>query len=216
MAEETAISSLNNENTLITAGIAAAFTHFLFDGWITIVFATLVITLLQERVTDSSSKRYIVGLSHIAIIASILTVDLLTADEIILSILHLNLASCYFFPDEERVHLIVNTTALIASGTTGLLIGWSTIIVVGTLSSILLWSERKTTIGTWRIPSILWGCTFGVILAFEAISGGIFRAEEITVKGIESWKMLLLGPTLGAALFETLRTFVEETTEEEE
>ena len=216
MAEETTISPLNNENTLITAGIAAAFTHFLFDAWITVVFATLVITLLQQRVTDSSSKRYIVGLSHIAIIASILTVDLLTADEIILSILHLNLASCYFFPNEEHVHLIVNTTALIASGTTGLLTGWSTIIVVGTLSSILLWSERRTTNSTWWIPSILWGCTFGVILAFEAISGGIFRAEEIIVKGIESWKMLLLGPTLGAALFETLRTFVEETTEEEE
>ena len=126
-----------------------------------------------------------------------------------------NLASCYFFPNEERVHLIVNTTALIASELLACSLR-STIIVVGTLSSILLWSERRTTIGTWRIPSILWGCTFGVILAIEAISGGIFRAEEITVKGIESWKMLLLGPTLGAALFETLRTFVEEITEEEE
>ena len=56
MAEQTTISPLNNENTLITAGIAAAFTHFLFDEWITIVFATLVITLLQERVTDSSQN----------------------------------------------------------------------------------------------------------------------------------------------------------------
>ena len=216
MAEDTPISLLGKENTLITAGIAAVFTHFLLHTWVTIVFATLVIILLEQRVTETSSKRYIVGLSHIVIIGSILTVDVLTADEIKLTILHLNLASCYFFPNDERVHLIVNTAALIASATTGMLTEWSTIIVIGLLSSILLWNERRTTNDNWQIPSILWGCTFGVILAFEAISGGIFRAEEITAKGIESWKMLLLGPTLGAAIFESLRAFIEETSEEEE
>ena len=63
---------------------------------------------------------------------------------------------------------------------------------------------------------MLWGCTLGVMLAFEAISGGILRVEEIIPKGMQSWKMLLLGPTLGAAIFETLRTFFEEYTHDEE
>ena len=209
MTSEDAISHLDNENTLIAAGLVAAFTHFLFQTWAAIIFATLVIILLQQRVTEPSSKRYIVGFTHMAIIGLMVIDGGLTKDEIILSVLHLNLASFHFFHGINHVHPILNTTALVTSGITGMLSGWSTIIVVGALTSLLLWNEHRTEIFAWRTPNILWGSTLGIILAFEAISGGILRVEEVMPKGIQSWKMLLLGPTLGAAIFETLRSFIE-------
>lgn len=210
MTEDAYVSPLDNENTLIAAGLAAAFTHFLLQTWMTIVFATLVIILLQQRSVESSSKRYIVSLTHIAIIGLMIIDDGLTTDEIVLGILHLNLASCYFFNGEDNVHSILNTSALVTSGLTGMLSGWSTTIVVGVLMSLLLWREHRTQTSAWRIPTTLWGCTLGILLAFEAISGGFLRVEEVTPKGIQSWKMLLLGPTLGATIFETLRSFIED------
>lgn len=216
MNKDTHISPLDNENTVIVAGLAAAFTHFLLHTWITVIFATLVVTLLQQRAISQSSRSNIVALAHMMIIGLMAVDEGLTSEEIVLSILHLNLASCYFFHRNTPIQPILNTAALVTSALTGMLSGWSTNTVVGVFTSLLLWKKQRDQVWAWRTPAMLWGCTLGVMLAFEAISGGILRVEEIIPKGMQSWKMLLLGPTLGAAIFETLRTFFEEYTHDEE